>query len=341
MADSDFSDQSPTPAPSSASSPTQSSTPSRPTTGTLLDRVGLWTAGFPQDSVAECRAIAVELDGQGWQSLWFGEAYGREAFAQARILLEGSERMQVGTGIANIWARDAAASASIARTYEAMYPGRFVLGLGVSHAPLVQRRSHDYSRPLAAMTEYVEHLYARAPEVAGEEKLPEIVLAALGPKMLALSGKRTSGAHPYLTTPEHTAQAREILGGSADDGPLLVVEQGAVIAPSVVRGTAAGEEEWARRAHEHLEVYTGLPNYRNSWARLGFDETDFVRGGSARLKETLVPCGVEQTIAAVRAHLDAGASHVLVQVLGTQIFVPPLEDWSLLARALAEEPLRR
>ena len=293
-------------------------------------RIGLWSASFGGVEIPRLRDMAAELDSQGWESLWFGEAIGREAFAQAQILLEATERMRIGTGIANIWARDAHASASIGRTYEALYPGRFVLGLGVSHAPLVQRRSHDYSKPLAAMRDYVDAINSTRPEAAGEETLPDIVLAALGPKMLELAGTETSGAHPYLTTPEHTARAREILGGDADGGPLLVVEQGAVIAPSAVTDV----EEWRRRAHEHLEMYTGLPNYRNSWKRLGFDESDFVRGGSDRLKEALIPRGIEATIAAVDAHFEAGASHVLVQVLGPSVLEPPVEDWRLLAEAL-------
>lgn len=296
-----------------------------------LDRVGLWVSSFGGYTVSETRDIAAELDAQGWESLWFGEAFGREAFTQARILLESTSRMRIGTGIANIWARDAAASASAARTNEAMYPGRFVLGLGVSHAPLVQRRDHEYAKPLAAMRRYVEALVGTHPESKGEEDLPDVVLAALGPKMLELSGTAVSGAHPYLTTPEHTARAREILGGDATgSGPLLVVEQGAVLTPSAVRGN----DVWRQRAHDHLEIYTGLPNYRNSWKRLGFDESDFVRGGSDRLKEALVPCGVEETAAAVRAHLEAGASHVVVQVLGPSVLEAPREDWAVLAEAL-------
>lgn len=293
-------------------------------------RIGLWSASFGGVEIPRLRDIVAELDTQGWESLWFGEAIGREAFVQAQILLEASERMRIGTGIANIWARDAHASASIGRTYEALYPDRFTLGLGVSHAPLVQRRSHDYNKPLAAMREYVDAINSTRPESAGEEKLPTIVLAALGPKMLELAAKESSGAHPYLTTPEHTARARAILGGDADSGPLLVVEQGAVIAPSAVTDV----EEWRRRAHDHLEMYTGLPNYRNSWKRLGFDESDFVRGGSERLAEALVPCGIEATLAAVDAHLEAGASHVLVQVLGPNVLEPPVDDWRALAEAL-------
>lgn len=266
----------------------------------------------------------------GWDSLWFGEAIGREAYSQAQILLAATEKLGVGTGIANIWARDAQVSAAVARTYESMYPGRFTLGLGVSHAPLVQRRSHDYRHPLSAMRSYLEAIASTGPQAAGEDTLPDIVIAALGPQMLAASRDLAQGAHPYLTTPEHTAQAREILGGDAETGPRLVVEQGAVIAPAAVADT----DEWRRRAHDHLELYTGLPNYRNSWKRLGFDEEDFVRGGSERLKKTLIPCGLEATVEAVDKHFAAGASEVVVQVLGEHVLDFPLADWQQLAAAL-------
>lgn len=302
---------------------TETRSPARP-------RIGLWLAslgGAPADRVGE---VAREIEGQGWDSIWFGEAIGREAYSQAQILLAATEKIGVGTGIANIWSRDAQVSAAVARTYESMYPGRFTLGLGVSHAPLVQRRSHEYRKPLAAMRTYLEAIASTGPQAAGEEALPDIVIAALGPKMLETSRDLAQGAHPYLTTPEHTAQAREILGGDAATGPRLVVEQGAVIAPAAV----ADEDEWRRRAHDHLELYTGLPNYRNSWKRLGFSDDDFVRGGSEKLKQTLIPRGLEATVEAVKQHLDAGATEVVVQVLGEHVLDFPVSDWKELAGAV-------
>lgn len=297
---------------------------------TSAPRIGLWLASLGGATVAQVREAAAQLEQQGWRSVWFGEAVGREAFSQAQLLLDATSTLQVGTGIASIWARDAHAAAAIARTYEAMYPGRFTLGLGVSHAPLVTRRHHDYQRPLSAMRDYLRAIASTNPEAAGEDHLPDIVIAALGPQMLRLAAELTQGAHPYLTTAEHTAQAREILGGSSTSGPRLVVEQAAVIAPQAV----TNKDEWRRRAHEHLNLYTGLPNYRNNWKRLGFGDADWVRGGSERLKETLVPCGLEATVAAVRAHLDAGASEVVVQVLGESILDMPMADWRAAAEAL-------
>lgn len=289
-----------------------------------LGKVGLWTGSLEGVPPAGIPDLLGELDDQGWGSLWFGEAVGREAFTAAQLYLSATSRMAIGTGIANIYGRDASAAGAAARTIEALHPGRFVLGLGVSHAPLVERhRGHHYGRPLSAMREYLDALDRSQPMAAGEDTMPPVVLAALGPKMLELSRDRTSGAHPYLTLPEHTARAREILGGSGDDGPALVVEHAAVLAA----GVEDDDELWRSRARDHLNIYTGLPNYRNSWTRQGFDESDYIRGGSDRLQAALVTRGIEATRVRVQEHLDAGASTVLVQVLGENVLAPPVEDW--------------
>ena len=290
---------------------------------TNLGTVGLWTGALDALPLAAALEQVGELDEQGWGALWFGEAYGREAFTAAALYLGASRRMAIATGILNIHARDAMATAAAARTLAAAYDGRFVLGLGVSHRPLVERlRGHEYGPPLSAMRSYLEALAGATYAVAGAEPMPTTVLAALGPKMLALAGEQADGAHPYLVTPEHTAQARAILGPDK----VLAVEQAVVLDDDV--------DQWRRRAHWHLEIYTGLPNYRLSWQRLGFGEADWVRGGSDRLKEALVTRGIEAARARVRAHLDAGASHVCVQVLGADAVDVPVLDWRRLAPAL-------
>jgi probable F420-dependent oxidoreductase len=290
-----------------------------------LGQIGLWTATLDFVPPAQAREIVTELDGQGWGSLWFGEAYGRDALTAAQLFLSASQRMVIGTGIANIYGRDAVSAAAGARTLHALYPDRFILGLGVSHAPLVERiRGHSYAKPLTAMREYLDACDAAPAAVPGESELPPRVLAALGPRMLELSRDRTDGAHPYLVTPEHTADAREILG----DGRLLVVEMAAVV------DRTADREAWASRAHAHLNVYTGLPNYRNSWLRQGFAEEDLGRGGSERLAEAMVSHGVDATARRVREHLDAGATSVVIQVLGASLTEPPRADWAQLATAL-------
>ena len=288
-----------------------------------LGRVGLWTSALDALEVPAARDTVAELDAQGWGALWFGEAYGREAFTAASLYLSASRRLVVATGIASIYGRDAVAANAAGRTLEAAFPGRFVLGLGVSHAPLVERmRGHAYGRPLAAMREYLDAMDAAPYAVAGDGAAPPRVLAALGPRMLELSRDRGQGAHPYLVTPELTARAREVLG----EGPHLAVEQAVVLDDD--------RDEWRRRAHWHLEIYTGLPNYRASWVRQGFGEEDFVRGGSDRLQSAMVVRGLEAIRARVQEHLDAGASHVCLQVLGAASADVPRRDWAELAPAL-------
>lgn len=288
--------------------------------------VGLWTAALDAVPPAAVPDVVGALDAQGWDALWFGEAYGREAFSAAHLYLTGSDRMAVATGIASIYGRDAVAASSAGRLLADLFPGRFVLGLGVSHAPLVERmRGHSYATPLRAMGEYLDAMDAAPWLAAGDgQPPPPRVLAALGPKMLELSRDRAAGAHPYLVMPEHTAQARATLG----DGPLLVVEQAVVLTDDV--------DVVRARAHWHLEIYTGLPNYRASWLRQGFDERDVVRGGSDRLKSAMVVGGETAIVQRVRDHLDAGADHVCLQVLGDDAFTVPTADWQALAPVMVD-----
>lgn len=292
-----------------------------------VGRVGVWTAGFDLLPVTAAQEAAAAFEEAGYGALWFGEAYGRESFTQAAVLLAGTRQAVVATGISSIHARDPVAARSAQATLLDAYPERFLLGLGVSHRPMVERFRHgSYGSPLTSMRTYLDEMDRITPVAAGGDTPAPRVLAALGPKMLALAGERAAGAHPYLVTPEHTAEARAILG----EGPLLAVEQAVVLTT---------DADVARdRAHTHLEIYTGLPNYRRSWARQGFDEDagDFVRGGSQRLKDALVAWGsVEDCRARVRAHLDAGADHVCVQVLGEHALSLPTEDILTLAPALS------
>ncbi len=287
-------------------------------------RVGVWTTALDAVPTAQAGAYAAELEALGYGSLWFGEAYGREAFTNAGLLLAATERLIVGTGIANIYGRDAVTGNAAGRTLQSAHPGRLVVGWGISHEPLVERmRGHTYGKPLATMREYLEALDAAPYLAASPGSAPPRVLAALRPKMLELAGTLADGAHPYLVTPEHTHHAREILGA----GPLLCVEQAVALTDE--------RDEFMKRAHWHLEIYTGLPNYQRSWETQGFGEEDFVRGGSDRLKEAMVAWGDAEAIAArVREHLEAGADHVLVQALGESAFEVPIEQWRELAPVL-------
>jgi probable F420-dependent oxidoreductase len=287
-------------------------------------RVGVWTAALDAASPAQTSAHAAELEALGYGSLWFGEAYGREAFTEAGLLLGATDRLVIGTGIANIYGRDAVTGNAAGRTLHAAFPGRLVVGWGISHGPIVERmRGHEYGKPLATMRAYLDALDGAPFFAAGPELGPPRVLAALRPKMLELSRTHADGAHPYLVTPEHTRRARQILGPDA----ALCVEQAVVL--------TTDRDEFLRRAHWHLEIYTGLPNYRGSWETQGFHAEDFVRGGSEPLKEALVAWGDADAIAArVTQHLDAGADHVLIQALGGDAFEVPVDQWRALAPVL-------
>ncbi|WP_024804137.1 LLM class F420-dependent oxidoreductase [Nocardia sp. BMG51109] len=287
-------------------------------------RVGVWWTS-DMVPITDVIARAREIERLGYASLFYGEAGFKEAFTQAAALLGGTERLVIGTGIANIHARGPRAAESGARTLGALYPGRFVLGLGVSHAPLVEHSyAGSYSKPLATMREYLGAMEAVPAEVEPGAQRPARLLAALGPKMIELSGTAADGAHPYLVTPEHTAGARELLG----PGKWLVTEQAVAL--------TSDRETGLRRAHQHLHVYSQLPNYRNSWRRHGFDESDLIVGGSDKLAEALVAIGtVDSVVARVNEHLDAGADQVVIQILGDDPAADPLPALRELAPALA------
>jgi probable F420-dependent oxidoreductase len=230
--------------------------------------------------------------------------------------------MIVATGIANIWARDAVAAANAAKTLNAAYADRFVLGLGVSHRPLVEGlRGHEYVSPVEAMRDYLTAMDA-APMMApeGEHRYARVI-AALGPKMLEVGATLADGVHPYLVTPEHTARARAAVGDK-----FVGVEQAVVLGQS--------REEFLKRAHAYLGIYTGLDNYKNSWRRLGFTDEDFVRGGSERLCDAMVVHGDEGAVLErVNEHRRAGADHVCLQVLSDETNAPPFDEWRRLARS--------
>lgn len=288
--------------------------------------VGVWTPSLDGVPAAKAQEHAAELESLGYSTLWFGEAYGREAFTYASLLLAGTTTLAAATGIASIYARDAVTANAASRTVADAYPGRFVLGLGVSHKPIVEKvRGHEYRTPMADMTAYLAAM-DEAPFFASQPEVPAPrLLAALGPKMLDLARDAADGAHPYLVTPEHTAMARERLG----TGKILAVEQAVVLTDD--------REVALERAHAHLNIYTGLPNYRNSWRRLGFGDDDFGRGGSDRLAEALVAWGDEAAIAArVAEHFAAGADHVCIQALGPDVFTVPDDQWRRLAPALTD-----
>lgn len=272
----------------------------------------------------EAQEVARDIEAMGYGSLFLPEVVGKECLTESAAFLAATNRLVVGTGIANIHVRIPSAAETGARTLTALYPGRFVLGLGVSHAPLVERgMGGTYDKPLATMRNYLDRMAAVPDAIEPGVGRPPRLLAALGPKMIELSGSHADGAHPYLVLPSATRRTREILGPDK-----WIVSEQAV----VVGGDDGGQ---LRRAHAHLNVYSGLPNYRNSWLRQGFDESDLVRGGSERLARAVVGMGsVENVAASVQAHLDAGADHVVVQVLGENPTSDPRADLRELALVL-------
>jgi probable F420-dependent oxidoreductase len=268
-----------------------------------IGRVGVWLGPIGVGAAAEERRAVARIEQLGYGAAWFGEGpTNREALSHAGLLLGASEQIVVATGIANIWARDAAAASNGANTLNEAYGERFVLGLGVSHAPIVDSRGHEYAKPLTAMRTYLEAIAAHTYTAPAPEHPSPIVLAALRPKMLELAREETAGAHPYFVPPSHTAKAREILG----PGPLLAPEQVVVLETDPGRAREIGRH--------HMAIYLRLPNYVNNLRALGYGDAEFADGGSDRLVDAIVAWGDEQAIAArVREHLDAGADHVAVQ----------------------------
>jgi probable F420-dependent oxidoreductase len=269
-----------------------------------LGRIGVWSFALQANGAAAGKAAVAAYEALGFRSTWFPESVGsKEAFAHAALLLGASPRMIVATGIANIYARDPMAMANGARTLGEAYPGRFVLGIGVSHAPSVASRGSVYGRPIEQMTAYLDAMDAAGYSAPAPAEPVPVLLAALGPRMLELAAARTDGAHPYFVPVEHTVMARERLGKEA----LLVVEQTAVLDTDRARARETARAFAAR--------YLALENYANNLRRLGWGEDDIAGGGSDRLVDAVVVQGGAGAIAArVREHLDAGADHVCVQL---------------------------
>jgi probable F420-dependent oxidoreductase len=263
-----------------------------------LGRLGVWCSTDRLNG-AQLRDLLRVVERHGYSAFWYPESRGYESFSLGAFLLANSTRLVVGSSIANIYARDAYTARRGLATLNALHGERFVLGLGVSHIPMVEGlRGHRYEKPVPAMRAYLDGICKDQP---GAEDWP-IALAALRPKMLALAAERTRGAVPYNVTPEHTAQAAAILGPSK----WLAVEQKVCLETDPARARALGRKELAR--------YMILPNYRNNWLRLGFTEAELEGGGSDRFIDAMVLHGDAEAIRrGLRAHFDAGATHVCIQ----------------------------
>ncbi|HMD47017.1 MAG TPA: LLM class F420-dependent oxidoreductase [Acidimicrobiales bacterium] len=284
-----------------------------------LGRFGIWSGQFRSRHAERNAEAARRIEELGYGALWIPGGAGGEIFGDVTNALAATDRLIVATGILNVWAHEPAEAAAGHAEVGGRFPGRFLLGLGISHAMLVESIGATYDRPLIRMRAYLDALDAADPPVPADQR----VLAALGPKMLELAGERTAGAHPYFTTPEHTAIARAALGA----GPLLAPEQMVVLETDA--GTA---REVARQA---AAIYLNLPNYTNNLRRLGWGDDDLAPPGSDRLIDAVVTWGSAETIAGrVAEHHDAGADHVCIQVLTADPGTVPTEQWAEVAGAL-------
>jgi probable F420-dependent oxidoreductase len=267
-----------------------------------LSSLDLWTPALRNRQVDRVAQAAAEIETLGYRCVWLPgrEAYeGPDALETAATVLGATTSLQAATGVLNIWAHDPAAVAARTADLESRASGRFLLGLGVSHAPAVEARGDAYVKPLARMVGFLDRLDAADPPVRPGQR----VLAALRPRMLELSRDRAAGAHPYLAPPEHTAAARATLGA----GPLLVPEQTVVLDTDATSARAT--------ARQFLATYLDLPNYVGNLLAHGFDQDDVEAGGSDRLVDRLVPWGTPaHVLRTVGEHLDAGADRVAVQV---------------------------
>jgi probable F420-dependent oxidoreductase len=291
-----------------------------------LNRVGVWSFALQRLTAADEHAAVWELERLGYPVTWIPESLGsKDVMAHSALLLAGSKQMIIAPGIASIYARDPMAMANGARALADAYPGRFVLGIGVSHAPSVKMRGGDYGKPIEQMTAYLDAMAAA--QYAGpepEEAVP-LVLAALGPRMLELSAARADGAHPYFVPVEHTPVARERLGPE----PCLAVEQTAVLST---------DPDGARRVgRAFARHYLALPNYANNLRRLGWSDDDIANDGSDRLIDAVIAWGsADDIVARVKAHLEAGADHVCVQLRVASSSDPALDGYRELAAGLLE-----
>lgn len=286
----------------------------------MLGAVGVWSFALDALAASDEAAAARAIEAAGLPVLWIPEgSSSKEAFSHAAHLLATTDRLSIATGIANMWARDPVAMANGARTLGTAWPGRFILGVGAGHEYSAQLRGFTWDKPFSRMQWYLKAM-ADAP-FEGPEPDPAVpvLLAALGPRMLALAGTVTAGAHTYFVPVEHTVLARKALGAD----PVLAVEQTVV--------PVADASKARELARSFAAGYLELPNYAKNLRRVGFSPEDVSGGGSDRLIDATIAWGNTGRIAErVRSHLDAGADHVCVQVIldteGRQVGVESVEE---------------
>lgn len=289
-----------------------------------LGRVGIWTSSLEAQPADRALEAALELESLGFPILWINETTGRDPFVLATMLLSATSRLKLATGIANVYARDALTMSASQKTLAEAFPGRFLLGMGVSSPVLVEKvRKHSYGKPFSYMRDYLDAMdsapYSSVPPAAK----PPRVLAALGPKMLQLAASRADGAHPYLTIPDHTREARELIGPAA----ILAPEQMVVLEsdPGKARDIA----------RPSVGFYLRAPGYLANLRRMGFTDEDWAdpKNPSNRLLDGIVAWGdMDAIVRRIGEHHNAGADHVCVQVLTSGEL--PLAQWREIAKAV-------
>ena len=267
-----------------------------------LGKLGVWyfLMAMPAEQAAEA---AQRIEKLGFSALWIPETLGRDPFASAAWLLANTSRLIVATGIASIYHREPGPMSQAQKTLAEQSGNRFLLGLGVSHKPMVEGvRGLKYGKPVATMRSYLEKMDSAPYSSIPPSETPPRVIAALGPEMLKLAREKCAGAHPYFTSPVHTKMAREVLGPDK----WLCVEQKVILEPDAKKAREV--------ARPNAQMYLGLPNYRNNWLRMGLTEADLANGGSDRFIDTTFAHGkIDAIKARIKEHFDAGASHVCIQ----------------------------
>ena len=289
-------------------------------------RLGIFAGSLTGQPASVMREVIRVIETMGFGTLWYGEAIGREVFAQGAIFLAATTRLVVASGIANIWARDPMAMAAGGRALAEAWPDRFILGLGVSHAPMVGARGHQYARPVSAMREYLDRMEG-APWRGPDAPLPPVILAALGPKMVGLAAERTAGAYPYFTTAEHIKQVRDQLGPE----PFLAADLPVVLARDREEARVIGDQ--------HTRLYLATENYRNNLLRLGWNQADLEPPGSERLFDAVVAWGDRAAVRErVQGLFETGADQVVLNLVTRDrsvAYVPELEKLAALTSEFA------
>ncbi|MDG1704445.1 MAG: TIGR03620 family F420-dependent LLM class oxidoreductase [Pseudomonadales bacterium] len=282
-----------------------------------VGKLGVWYF-FDEVSSADAANSAKRLESLGYSTLWLPETVGKNPYVLASWLLANTSKLNLATGIANIYHREPTVSRALQYTLAEQSGDRFLMAIGVSHKPLVEGvRKLEYGPPVTTMRNYLEQMGTAPYRAVREEAEPKTLIAALGPKMIELAKTHTEGAHPYFTGPSHTKMAREILG----EGPLLCVEQKVILETDPTKA-----RELARPV---AKIYNRLPNYRNNWLRMGLTEDDIDNLSDRFIDETFAWGDVDAVRARIKEHMDAGADHVCIQPINTNGNIGEL-DWACL-----------